>query len=123
MVLPQATGSSRFWRAAGRTPEPNADAVRLLPAYNYLPHVFGASNWSPAEQGDLQRAVLTVAQVQLMPMNPDRPNATHCPALRWLCRHWVTLLYLTQSMKLFICQNLSRFARHICIFNTSFSFA
>ena len=65
MVLPQATGASRFWRAAGRTPEPNADAVRLLPAYNYLPHVFGANNWSPAEQRELQQAVLTVAQVHL----------------------------------------------------------
>jgi hypothetical protein len=63
MVLPQATGASRFWRTAGRTPEPNADSVRLLPAYNYLPHVYGANNWSPAEQGDLQRAVLTVVQV------------------------------------------------------------
>ena len=95
MVLPQATGSSRFWRAAGRTPEPNADAVRLLPAYNYLPHVFGANNWSPAEQGDLQRAVLTVAQVHVATVNPDRPNAMHCPDLHWPCRCCVTLLYLT----------------------------
>jgi hypothetical protein len=94
MVLPQATGSSRFWRAAGRTPEPNADSVRLLPAYNYLPHVFGANNWSPAEQGDLQRAVLTVAQVQMTPVKTDRPNAMYCPALHCLCMHWVSVLYM-----------------------------
>lgn len=94
MVLPQATGSSRFWRAAGRTPEPNVDAVRLLPAYNYLPHVFGANNWSPAEQGDLQRAVLTVAQVRLTPLTLARPDAMHYPALHWFCRLWVRLLYM-----------------------------
>ena len=66
MVQPHATGTSRFWRAAGRAPDPNADTRRLLPAYKYLPHVFGANAWSPTEQADLQQAVLTVAQVKML---------------------------------------------------------
>lgn len=64
MVQPKATGASRFWQVAGRGPEPNVDTQRLLPAYKYLPHAFGTSGWSDAEQSDLQKAVLTVVQVQ-----------------------------------------------------------
>lgn len=61
----KATGASRFWQVAGRAPDPNVDTQRLLPAYAYLPHAFCAAAWSDAEQGDLQKAVLTVAQVHL----------------------------------------------------------
>jgi hypothetical protein len=86
MVQPQATGMSRFWRAAGRTPDPNADTQRLLPAYKYLPHVFGASAWSTMEQVDLQRAVLTVTQVRLaLPLNVSLqlvvPTTTESPCI------------------------------------------
>ena len=64
-------GRSRFWRAPGNVvPVPNADAVALLPVFQYLPHSFEQRAWSDAERSTLKEQIQMVVQV---PPRPARP--------------------------------------------------
>ncbi|BDA41807.1 probable snRNA-activating protein complex subunit 4 [Coccomyxa sp. Obi] len=54
----RVVGPSRFWVADRRVPEPNADALKTAPAFQYLPHFFRDSSWTQQEQERLQRAIL-----------------------------------------------------------------
>ncbi|KAK9908648.1 hypothetical protein WJX75_000964 [Coccomyxa subellipsoidea] len=54
----RVAGPSRFWVADRRVPEPNQDALKTAPAFQYLPHTFRDSSWAPQEHERLQRAIL-----------------------------------------------------------------
>lgn len=89
-VQTQATGASRFWSVAGRSPEPNVDTSNLLSAYQYLPHTFGTSAWADAESRALEQAVLTVVQAR-NPRHLRVACGAECRVLNALvstaCRH------------------------------------
>ncbi len=57
-------GPSRFWVADRKVPEPNADAMRTAPAFEYLPHTFRDASWTPDEHERLQRAILQAVNVR-----------------------------------------------------------
>ena len=59
----RAVGPSRFWVAGRRVPEPNEDAVRLAPAFAYLPHAFKEAGWQADERQRLQAAILAAVKV------------------------------------------------------------
>lgn len=56
-------GPSRFWVADRRVPEPNEDALKVAPAFQYLPHAFADAPWTPQEHERLRDAVLQAIQV------------------------------------------------------------
>lgn len=58
-------GPSRFWVADRRVPEPNQDALKTAPAFQYLPHTFRDSSWAPQEHERLQRAILQAVDVRI----------------------------------------------------------
>jgi len=53
---------SRFWRARGRAPAPNADALRLAPAFGLAPHAFARPAWGDADDAALAAAVVAAAR-------------------------------------------------------------
>jgi hypothetical protein len=64
----RAVGPSRFWVAGRRVPEPNEDAVRLAPAFAYLPHAFKEAGWQGEERQGLQAAILAAVKARLLPL-------------------------------------------------------
>lgn len=58
----QAVGPSQFWVAGRHVPEPNADALRVAPAFRYLPQHFKDATWTPEESATLTDALLKAAQ-------------------------------------------------------------
>ncbi len=63
----RVVGPSRFWVAGRRVPEPNADALKTAPAFQYLPHTFRDSSWTQQEHERLQRAILQAVYVRCHP--------------------------------------------------------
>ena len=62
-VGPQVVGPSQFWMSGAEVPEPNADTLKLLEAYSYLPHSFKTLRWSDEEDAKLKELVLTALKV------------------------------------------------------------
>ena len=62
-------GVSHYWMAGRRAPPPNADAIRLAPAFAYLPNTFGDIRWSQQERMQLQSALLRLVQARQLPQN------------------------------------------------------
>lgn len=59
-----AIGPSRFWVKGNKVPEQNADAAKLLPYYQYLPHRFDQpQRWTPQDCNKLQEHVLGIVKV------------------------------------------------------------
>ncbi len=65
----RVVGPSRFWVAGRRVPEPNADALKTAPAFQYLPHFFRDSSWTQQEHERLQRAILQAVYVCAIPVH------------------------------------------------------
>jgi hypothetical protein len=57
-------GPSRFWVADRRVPEPNEDALKLAPAFHYLPHEFRDCPWSDEEHQRLRESLIQAVEVQ-----------------------------------------------------------
>ena len=57
-------GPSRFWVAGRRVPEPNQDAVRVAPAFRFLPHSFTESAWQQEERERLRDSILQAVKVR-----------------------------------------------------------
>ena len=72
----RAVGPSRFWVAGRRVPEPNQDAVRLAPAFRYLPHSFKEVGWQEEERVRLGRAILLAVKVRCLIWLPSACQAT-----------------------------------------------
>ena len=80
-VGPRAIGPSRFWVAAGSVPEPNADTLKLLEGYKYLPHVFSVRKWTREEDVTLADRVLCSIKASLLQHARFRARGSSRPSL------------------------------------------
>ena len=89
-------GPSRFWVAGRRVPEPNQDAVRVAPAFRFLPHSFTESAWQQEERERLREGILQAVKVRgqqrLTPcctgMWPHGPELTAAPSAEGANHGW-----------------------------------